>query len=1185
MARTIVSPSVKEGQQQQADVVEKVVRDQPDQTVADTPSEQITEQTIDPTDPLVASLIEDGELDYNEPALQPLENLTEEQNKQREEERIPPLSVRMDAASKKGTEKWEPIQAQAQRAQSVGDIFNYESEGPTVSSAYTKLSDEKAEAFTEGDQQNTSYSTAFGNFDAGEIATKFEGAKSGTFQMNPDFVFTATAVTENFFAQGGQLDKNDPDFVNEIDTINDLDAASEDLNVSRAQGNERLGQQIWEEWQRERATLDGLESDEYLLTKQSPPREQLEYVGGAMKEAYVQANPDMVSRPSVAANEQVYFQPTEKFLKDIYPKLKVAADAPFDNVNEVPPLNQPPSGSRAQPEFEAKLRTRPEVTKIAEQVDPKALNDMNAARRNLSNMGYMVDSRAKNIVFNMGVPAASQGKLIGDTIGDDDTVWQIGNKVEFKSALAELGVDAQAYQNADNMNIGGDRLFSIMGDKRRLFAALQQAQRELANNQDPKKQEYLQQDVNDALNEFENFNPNKIYRQEVAKFADELHTLGRYDNQVNHFTFSIQMLTGRMHIQQNKLNPQSKKVQRFALRQATGPVGIIPRSNTYAERNFKEVGSTMLGLGGKQLHPEERIRVFDNAHRTGQLNGQIEMGKQLNEIFANANTEGSKAQLGQAIENQDATALQGVPPLEIPSTVQTELNKHDAEERPYVMEYLMDLAKYDESSKKPNPTPFYTTFEAEMDGITHGVTSNGAALGNENTMIRGGVVHTDDVKKQVAPDSDTIGDLRVQMKDSILANAQSVVDQYAKEGFRDEFLELAAIAVKDRPNYLKKAPMTFVYGQELKNLRQHVKATMYTGEFATEIDSLLKQGLDSKQAEDFLLELLQGSLIDTLSAEAVQVSRQLRANNVLATLTGIPLHYDNAMGFRNWIGAKAQTDQFTSPLRFKDADLGKADVRHYRSAIHGAAPRKRGDKTQAGGWGHGRIIPSVVQSYDGNMIQKTSSGESYRKGRHRSRSREHEYGFLPIFDAFKTNYANLDIVRDEANNNWWKGIEDKNFVEDIMGAEGWTKDVYAFLREIQQTNQPINVFEGQFAGVGALLSDDKALTQLIEGTYPLLTKEQLVNTKAMKEFAQEKVKRIHTLLKSKGIDTAALQAETNPNLTPQQVAEVIRTIVGKDGIRLLDTNARLSKDIAAKRKKAFAKVKQQDRAITQVDIG
>ena len=93
------------------------------------------------------------------------------------------------------------------------------------------------------------------------------------------------------------------------------------------------------------------------------------------------------------------------------------------------------------------------------------------------------------------------------------------------------------------MGIGVDRLFSIFGDKRRLLAEATQANIEHEAAKQAGENEgaiaFKRKKAEEALEAFNQFRPVKVYRQELAKFGDEMDALARYGNQVNHFTISI----------------------------------------------------------------------------------------------------------------------------------------------------------------------------------------------------------------------------------------------------------------------------------------------------------------------------------------------------------------------------------------------------------------------------------------------------------------------------------------------------------------------------------------------------------------------------------------------------------------------------------------------------------------------
>ena len=225
---------------------------------------------------------------------------------------------------------------------------------------------------------------------------------------------------------------------------------------------------------------------------------------------------------------------------------------------------------------------------------------------------------------------------------------------------------------------------------------------------------------------------------------------------------------------------------------------------------------------------------------------------------------------------------------------------HKAEEIPYLMELYMDLAKFDDANR--NNTYFTTKFEPEMDGIANGLSTFGLSLGNRELAMRGGVVHIGDKKLMV--ENQVQGNVRKRMASLMNDRKENLLED---GGFREEdysaLSRIADLAINDETNYLKPPPMTFGYGQELASLKEHVKNTIYSGANSKDIRKEMKD-VDPEAVETFLHQLLQETLVAALGTETIATTRQLRNNNILAVLSGIPLHHDNAMGFRNWIGGK-----------------------------------------------------------------------------------------------------------------------------------------------------------------------------------------------------------------------------------------------------------------------------------------
>ena len=1181
MAKFNVTAAPGRVDESQAAAIERVARApaQPvDETVVDTPVEQlgITPQDV-AADPFLEEL--GAPVAAPNPLLDPSvspETVAAEQEQaaiddeaaaeQREAERVEPLRTRIPSFDEFKTQKDNPIGALTGRAQQTLSQFQHDPNNPKAGlAAYAKPAelaaiqqDPAADPF----EGKTNPLTTLANQESFDAATINE---KGGIDIDPVFAFITTAAVEYDFSQGSAQLEGDQ-FVDEIDPELDEEPTA-DQSVTKAKGNARLGQRIWQEYMREKAAAQGLPSDQFLLERRQPPREHLEYIGGLAKEVYTEAvGPSMVER--VNTGGQVQFQPTKSGILAMTQSYE-ASGKPFDG-QEVAPLTTPsPTG---QPQYEAKTYTRDAVTVLAPQPkeEGKSLKVINEARKNLHQMGLVIDGRAEGLIYQHGIPAARDAIQYFQSIADLD--------------FHEAPPPSSPFTNM--FGVGSDRLQSVFGEKIRLETEVRIAEGELQEALAEGigwKINFAQQKVADYKERYAQYDPHNIYKSDINKFIEGLNTVARYQGQVNHNTYYVQMLTGRLGMQQNKLNPQTNKLIRFALRQS-GSVGVQvnPQGSGPIENNFREVGSVYF-LDGKLRHSKDRVSDFNEAFEAGNLEPYIAMGRELIENqAAPADVELGRGLLANITGQQrDGQNFINLGPLannnnqgpEYSQRLQEELAKHDAEEMPYIMEYLMDLARYADGK------PFHTSFEAEMDGITHGISSNGAALGIENTMQRAGAIHIGDKKLMV--EGKVTGDLRVQMKEQMEDAVDRVAGDFANQANPHEALvAIAREAINDRPNYLKKAPMTFGYGQELKNTVGAVKETMYTGEFAPQIQQIMNENaMDPKQVRSFLHALLNETLVDTLDPRAIQAQRQLRANNVLATITGEPLYYDNAMGFRSWIGAKAPApidERGKSQLKVGGRSV---PVYHYKEELHGAAPRQRaGGREQAGGWGHGRVNPAIIQAYDGNMIAKTASGKGFRKGQSKAKARGHEFAFLPIFDAFKTNLANLDIVREVGNDSWWEGIEQKNYVEDIMGAGGWADQTLVNVRADLAAGEPVSLVEGRFRGLGNTFFTDgreKLVQKMFESAFPYSDDKYYTDTQALEADAKDRAKKL--IKKLDGIMANADVESVEPSRVLAMINEIERAFMIKQA------NADFAKRVRASREEAFRKVNKG--TITQVDLG
>ena len=1229
MAKFNVNTGVGQFSPGQQAAIDKVVR-QPvppvDDTVADTPVEQ-----LDLNDPLVYELTSDyGDLQTQpavvpptEPEAEPeapftpeqLQDLEPEDQYQRQTEQRKPIMKRIAEYKSVADQKADPFTGIRSRANAVRQTLEADTESAgrgLFAAVGPKETEQVVQDPTVDPQADRERATAgwqpfkvladSSGFDAGIIDTSGGG---GVLRVNPLFADIGTIAVEASLSSDKAFNDTDykqDEFKADTDPLLLEEEGTDGDGEERARGNERIGRAVYQEWMREKAVQDGQESDYYLLTKPEPEKQTMEYVGGLLKEAYFeslggQGNPYL--QRNTTWNEQkgrneTLFQPTADGLRTMR-ESQAALGKPFEG-NEIAPRATPAKeGTAGQQQFEGRTYTRKKVSNLAPQPHGKKLNTMEEAMDNLSAMASHVDLRAEGLMYQNGIVATNQAiayykEQVSQLPAPTDPAWEADPETELFPVAQPSAPEGQA-DLANWWNVGSKQLQKQVGKKRALFVDYQLAQKK-ADKIDGESKQVMQEKADAAYDAFKQFDPGLVYRGELNKFIEDLNTISRYGNRQNYNTYQIQMGQGRMNMQQNRYNPQSRKNIRFATRMDHKGVSIHPRATSgFAYNNFAEVTASMLFDAGK-LHTDGRIQTFRDHvnNRSPEYTNFVKMGNELigQQLTPDQVATSREILQGTALVQEGEGKLLRMDPrfqqVTVPTysdKLQEELGKHKAEEVPYIMELLMDVAKFDEAHR--NNTYFTTKFEPEMDGIANGLSSFGLSLGSRDLALRGGVMHIGDKKLMV--ENQVQGNVRKRMGELMQTHKGRLLDTGGfKEADHEALSQIADLAIDDETNYLKPPPMTFGYGQELDSLKEHVKNTIYSGVNSNEIAGLMSD-LEPEDVEVYLHQLLQETLVEALGTDTINTTRQLRNNNLLAVLTGIPLHHDNAMGFRNWIGGKESVGKVgETELKFREPGTTKRpverDVPHYETEFRAAAKRQRGlGRAQAGGWGHGQVIPGIIQSYDGNMIAQTASGRSHAKMKEVANARGHTHAWLPIFDAAKTNLANMDLVRDEMNRNWFEGIRDTNFVEQMMGPDGWADQVLAETNRTLSALDPeedVPINEGQFQGISDLLFDEEMLTNYLTSVLPA-PKDRVTNPKGLRDHAKDRVESLYASLKQKGIDTQ----EVHDTLKPKQIRDLIDTFVQYTELKA--QNRALSSRVKSKREELWKEI--NPRKISQVDLG
>lgn len=970
--------------------------------------------------------------------------------------------------------------------------------------------------------------------------------EGGLTQVSPNFARTMGLVTEAWIGKNQVFNKEDADPAAAVEFGQE---ESERLStpegaMKRGVGNSDLGRQIFRAWKREQNLAEGRPTDDY--NESTVSNDQFEFIGTLAKEMYSAANPEFYERTPSTDGKTVEFTVTPAGQLAIK-RAEESAPSAFTG-QEIPPSTAPRAVLQRLGEGEARTIRKTRTTSVVN----RRIKRVEDARKNMNAVSHIVDPLRRKIVYQLATEALVAIKR-GET-------------------LPKLG---------DLFDIGPAKMRSFQG--------------ELAKKQ--------------ALNEpMDGYDPRFEMEKQIVRFLEFLNTSARYSNRANHLDFVVQELQTRMHVAQNRFNPQGNPWMRFI----TGggkPTKIDPKAGSEAHLMFKEMMAKYFIPEGKKLLPEERVKAFDRewaAPNHGVFALAISSGGGIANSLMDNTQDANATDLIKQIRLEEAgvnvpPALQQLKKLEVSDGLLNEAISEGLEGL-HLIEAAHELHKYSKGEE------FFSNMSVEVDGKTHGPSTNLMQLGAMSAAYRVGVLRREGATKNL--DNFTVeelyngemvereaqaGDIRDGMKAYMLKHGQAHAENFAGNTDLSPILyNILKEAVNDRENFLKKPPMTLAYGQLLKNLSGSVKETVFTGSAATKIRKLydnakareliLSKARKNQSADDVVVEFLHDILADSIDAElhpdVVQVGQLLRANNVVAMMTNEVMTIKNAIGSDVYIGAKhseIMDEKGVLSLQLtKDGRPQKVGgVPMYRSEPAGSALREG----RPGGWGRGRVIPAVIQGIDGAWMNMTFT-DSWP-------DLKSAY-MLPIMDAIKTDLANGRKVREHANRNWWKAIRDYSYVEELMGT--WTPTAIAdFRKKIKDMDPDMDIditMDSPYRAFGWLLDpsdglDNKPFGNLRDtivdaGPMPARAKGQSVKDyeNAKKQIAESMARSVVPKMYGK--------AEAGFNsLKPKQLLEFFDRMMS-----VLELESRNSKTITKTRKNREALFQAtKDSTILQIDIG
>ena len=248
---------------------------------------------------------------------------------------------------------------------------------------------------------------------------------------------------------------------------------------------------------------------------------------------------------------------------------------------------------------------------------------------------------------------------------------------------------------------------------------------------------------------------------------------------------------------------------------------------------------------------------------------------------------------------------------------------------------------------------------------------------------------------------------------------------------------------------------------------------------------------------------------------------------------------------------------------------------------------------QVGGRTVGLSLPVPVQSYDGNMVGRTLSGESYQ----RIKSDTERLGgsnvfVLPIFDAFVTDLGSLQAVRAEANRHHRESILNHDYTQSIL--DGWFNEAMKNVDAIDD-NQVIDWKAASQMQTGAPFKGLAHLVRLVSGSgksyYNLnimlsrMSDLQKSPNETIEAYGKRKFSQaaIQSASIKKAVEKAGLDVNAD-TLTMREIKFLLQLIIGPMGLDIKSRNAKALNLLQKKRnefKKAVGKneTKNVDHAI------
>lgn len=749
------------------------------------------------------------------------------------------------------------------------------------------------------------------------------------------------------------------------------------------------------------------------------------------------------------------------------------------------------------------------------------------------------------------------------------------------------------------------------------------------------------------------FNPDANMEILKRNIAQSLLGIAKHRGKSVYLTYFIQAFNGRLTAEQSHFNPQNSKQVRFVTGNPEFAI-LTPGKNSRLENNLREMYSMMIlklnGVDAGDTLTDERMRMFNEGYDNLVKFGEV-LKEALDNTSIDANEISAAILKGIPLDSPDFPQFQGLQ-LDPKYNKLIQSISKKGEDGLSLIDGLIDLYEYDQvlqyNKKNPNtPRKFETYYNAYIDGKTNGLASNGLQLGIRETALRTGVLRSNDSIYAVEDNKDMRDVLAEKLVASLDKTDAFKSTTYTKYGNEATAFHAVAHALFTTRALNKSTTMTFGYGKELDSFKTDLRNYLVLNQTeAAELKEELK-GMDpSSFSEKDILKLqlaehytslenayrgnksLQESLVEDLfdmyidQLIEVITPRGIKARKMMYNMAMFHVMMDEvfeletAMGMPIYLGGiDILTDQgyqgkkygiYTDePIDVDKPEKGikkqivrdipvegmyERDVQNisYPRKVTASAIRSEGEGGYIGGYALGGSNPAPVQSIDAATVVRTFSGKSADKLRNVS-STGKPYG-LQIYDAFKLDVLNFDVMNKEVNQNWLQANKDYFYL--ALADEKMEQAFKKFTDKTKNSKDPkekVSIdIESGYRKIGDFLFSYERFnpdTKKMELTYPSLTsffKRNLnpfitVNGIKKKKSSEQMTKEARQQANSFMSDLKARGIEANSKeLTKEQVYLFV-LLMSKAMNFNKDRKDFIYKEVEPARKSVFAEIDREQR--------